>query len=530
MSTLTNNGLPDKTERPRAHDYDKHRYQWRYGRIPGEIKKDGVSMKSPFLETGVFIVHGIGDQEDADSAVSMRLGVEDALQKIELKNWSDEGRDQWILPAPYLYDGYWAKYTDLETFADDLQDDLAVLTERQAHFFRRAWAKRASGWWRSYRWMIKQGWKLVLSSEEWQETLFYGFLTILLVLFLPLTGLIPAARNFLRDYISDARLYLEPKGDFELEMVQLIDRRVGRAFLRMLGLDWDFRTLDKYKGLVVNGQPKTFDRVVWVAHSLGTVISYNVIGDILNKCQSIRDDFNGKKLTKKQNELLKNIGVVEEGIARFITFGSPLDKVLLLYQRAAPSVAASNGTHRVLRRWPDGFLSRANGKLNEAAGTGDRNLAWWINFFYISDPISGRLDEIATFIDKPGDGVSRLIRNLSPRGWRLPIDSHNRYWKDPGFATKVLEAALFGYTKEVLHLPTKRQFEDAVKEREPGISEEDIEKKYHFVRVWPEQLHNWLIGTFLFFLTVTVIAALILAWWLLKDYLWPLLQWLMMRR
>ena len=89
MSSQNENGPPDKTHRPCAHDYRKSRYQWRFGRIPDTIKKGGVPVDSPFQRTGVLIVHGIGDQDDVETAVSMRLGVEDALPKIELKNWKD---------------------------------------------------------------------------------------------------------------------------------------------------------------------------------------------------------------------------------------------------------------------------------------------------------------------------------------------------------------------------------------------------------------------------------------------------------
>jgi hypothetical protein len=53
----------------------------------------------------MFVVHGIGDQEDTDTAVALRWGIEDSLGLVERKNWDPKGKDVWILPSPYIYDG-----------------------------------------------------------------------------------------------------------------------------------------------------------------------------------------------------------------------------------------------------------------------------------------------------------------------------------------------------------------------------------------------------------------------------------------
>lgn len=46
----------------------------------------------------------------------------------------------------------------------------------------------------------------------------------------------------------------------------------------MIGLDQEFRHLNDDSDLIqAGGKPVVFNRVVWVAHGLGTVVSYNAL-------------------------------------------------------------------------------------------------------------------------------------------------------------------------------------------------------------------------------------------------------------
>ena len=64
--------LPDRSSRPRAFDFDPSRYQWRTGRAPERILKDGQEIPNPFYRSALFVVHGIGDQKDTDTLLARR--------------------------------------------------------------------------------------------------------------------------------------------------------------------------------------------------------------------------------------------------------------------------------------------------------------------------------------------------------------------------------------------------------------------------------------------------------------------------
>jgi len=106
MTSKNINDIPDKNGRPRAWEYHPQRFQWRIGRTSDQVIINGSSETTPFTKSAVFVVHGIGDQEDTDTAASMRWGIEDALPLVELKNWDPTENNAWILPAPYINDGY----------------------------------------------------------------------------------------------------------------------------------------------------------------------------------------------------------------------------------------------------------------------------------------------------------------------------------------------------------------------------------------------------------------------------------------
>ena len=474
------NHLPTKSQRPAAGDYDPRRYQWRFGRMPDAIRVCGDWEPNPFRKVGVFVVHGIGEQGDTDTAAALRWGVEDALEMIDPRTWSettDRNENAWILPAPYIYDGNWAEYADLEKFRDDLRGDLDVLTSRQLKFFKNAWKDRTRGWLKSLGWITAQGIKLIVNSPG-HKRVFYGLLTGLMAILVFAAGVFPRSRNFLTTYVNDARLYFEPKGDFEHEMVQLIDRRVGRAFLKMLGLNWELEDLAPDESLVIGGSPHRFDSVVWVAHSLGTVISFNVIGDILRRCEGIRHAAEREK-TPSNERRLENARRVEQSIKNFITMGSPIDKVWFLYK------SKDGSSNSVLRRWPEEYLP--GGKLDLFSSKD-----WWTNFFYGSDPVSGPLDSITAFVNGTTD--KKLIRNVSTARFHLPAASHGSYWRDVGVVSTILENAFSGFTKPVIHRFFDRS--DPAQER-------------LFVRSWPVWLHNWLSSFGLLLITLSAAGLIV---------------------
>ena len=485
--------IPTQRARPRAFDYRPDRYQWRIGRAPEKIRQGGKRIKNPFLETAIFVVHGIGNQKDTETAAAMRWGIEDSLGLLNYPDM-DPASDEWTLPAPYVNDGHWAQYDDLETFVDDIGGDLDHLTARQREFFTEAWRARTRGWFRSWLWMVVQGLKLILWGS-WLKKPFYVLLTVLIAVLMFVAGVWPKSRKFLITYVNDARLYMEPQGDIEHEIVQLIDRRVARAFLSTIGKTTDFKKVEPYAGVLIDGQSRSFKRVTWVAHSLGTIISFNVIGDILTRCMQIREA-HAAKHNQKSTDPCADVEDIETALSRFVTMGSPLDKICFLYAR---DKGDTSGCNSVLRKWPEEYLPGHPLDLRQKTGCmpcEEQQDSWWTNVFYGSDPISGPLDTIEEFL-----GVEKgesLIQNVSTFGWRLPLASHTGYWSDTGAVSKVIAQAYTGFTNMVWY-----GFFKLGTARNPRTL---------FVRAWPNWTHGMLSAFGLFWITALVVTAMVLGW------------------
>lgn len=457
-----------KSGRPRAYECDPVRYQTRFGRVPLTIRKEGTeeAIDNPMREFGVYVVHGIGQQVDTETAVNLRRGVEDVIPLIDPGHQGPQNENQWIVPPPYIYDGFWANYDHLKWLWG--KEEYRVLTKRQRDFFQGALLSRSGGWVKNCGWLIKQGLKLLWSGGLHRWPVYFPLTLLCILIFI--LGIVPRFRRMLTQFVNDARLYLDPQGDIELETVQRIDYRVGEAFLKMLGLNWDFQELDEKDQIQIGGRPHRFKRVIWVGHSLGSVISYNVISDLLNRCEEVR---------RETPDRIANVEIVEQGLQHFITIGSPLDKVVFLFD--------------ALREWPAQYLSRGmyrtyqgiDRKLANSESEKALRVPFWLNFFYGSDPVSGPLDQF-------NHQSQPYVKNLSTVGWRVPLVSHVAYWKDIGIVSKVLE---LGY----------REF---VKTME--------------IRFWPDRLHQWLSGIGIFTIAALV-SVTFCGIWFYRSQIWALL-------
>jgi hypothetical protein len=143
---------------------------------------------------------------------------------------------------------------------------------------------------------------------------------------------------------------------------------------------------------------------VWVAHSLGTVISYNVLSALFHKGLEI--DKTGDAEQKAGVELFRN------ALCRFVTMGSPLDKVAFLFK------------DKSIRPWPDS-KRRALVRAGEQLESSDPSeTEWWINFYHVLDPVSGSL------------GSPFICGNQPPSNQHIhtcviPGYAHVAYWTDP---------------------------------------------------------------------------------------------------
>lgn len=356
----------------------------------------------------MFLVHGIGEQKRAETAAMLRSGFEEALEAI--REWQraknvlpDPYDDAENIPPPFVFEGYWCNYADLEkTFPEDWRS----FNERERWFYGYLWKRRALSVTRTYAWIIKRQLGLldfrVLKEVGLRAWLLY--LPLQIVSFAALTFALIRHPRLVTGSLADIRLYLDPKGLVERAIVQRIDERVEAAFCRMIGLGPDFRLLRKEDLIETSGERMAFDRVVWVAHSVGTLISYNVLSDLFRRAAKL--ERNGDPEQKA------GVARFRKTLRRFVTLGSPLDKAAFLFGE------------RSLRPWPKGVRTAfLQGGERFEKNQPPEAREWWINFYHVLDPVSGSLEHTLICGEKPP--ASFHIYS----GW-IPGWAHVAYWSD----------------------------------------------------------------------------------------------------
>ncbi len=424
--------VPDKSNRPRAYEevartaaLQPVRYQWNFSLIPFNIL-DGASVQpNPFRKRAIYVVHGVGAHLLTDTSTNLRHDLERVIDDIEPRHWRAKDTDhQWILPVPFVYDGYWGDYDNYERFHPELYKRQS---DRERRFFTQLWRRRFKNLLLTSRWLSRRGWPLIRRGSL-RFGFHYLFLGLLLQVFVFIGSIRSSYRKRITRTVGDARLYLDAENDTERAIVHFIDRRVGEKFLELLGLDWDLEELSVDQQLKVAGEPHRFEEVVWVAHSLGSVISFNVISDLLHQCLRCR---------ARSPQAARNAERVERGLRQFVTIGSPLDKIWILFNEGRKHTPPSNP---VLRPWPVEYLPGGKHDLWMAAG----ERPFWKNYFYILDPVSGPLEERF----QPGvDGPRPRIVNRHTKGWRRPVLCHMSYFRDPQFLIDLLAEAYAPYCK-----------------------------------------------------------------------------------
>jgi hypothetical protein len=368
----------------------------------------------------VYVVHGIGKQRRGETAAQLYGNFDEAMEAIE--RWQKKhvsAPPPVPKHLPYTKEGYWANYDNPQ---NTLGDSWESYSDEEKDFCRELWGQRVISAGATYRWFLKQIFRLWINPVRLARTTRWGFiiawpLYVLLTLFaVPLLTIVYFRKSdVMRDYLNDIRLYVDPRGRIERSIVRKVDESLRRDVLRLVGLSSDFRPLKPEEQMPVLGQKQHFDRIIWVSHSLGTVISYNVLSDLLHEAVSM--ERSGDEQQKKGVEHLRN------RLTRFVTLGSPLDKIAVLFDTG------------VLRPLPvqtrRDFFKNAD---DITVGYFWEEKDWWINFYHVLDPVSGALN-------------NRLIcsgktpANLHTRSCIIPGLAHTSYWKDRATLRFILSRA-----------------------------------------------------------------------------------------
>jgi len=165
-----------------------------------------------------------------------------------------------------------------------------------------------------------------------------------------------------------------------------------------------------YSTGIADQHEQPYDSVVIVGHSLGSVISY----DLLNA--SINWD---------QVEYGSTRRVVER-TTRLITFGSPLDKTAFLFRTQVSS-------NRNLR---EALAARQQPLILDYQQFRPLESFKWINIYSHMDIVSGHLD----YYDHPGDPhFNPVVNRIDLQSWK-PLLAHTQYWDNEELQKALYEA------------------------------------------------------------------------------------------
>jgi hypothetical protein len=233
------------------------------------------------------------------------------------------------------------------------------------------------------------------------------------------------ARFILINYVGDIAVYVNS------------DRFSSSFSARAQILDECTAALTKLLQEHVNptdpASPYLYDRVLVAGHSLGSVIAYDTLNELLDRARSSSvtpTPFGPEDLNKLRG---------------MVTFGCPLNKIFYFFREQLPPAQA---LRRQLLDVLHGFRMmdalKAYGRQSSGPISVNPDPRWtaaeqalasgfrWINAFALADPVSGRL----SFYDLQGDDNQKIFHYLKP-GW-----AHLEYWKDPDFYTFVRKRLL----------------------------------------------------------------------------------------
>jgi hypothetical protein len=211
-------------------------------------------------------------------------------------------------------------------------------------------------------------------------------------------GLNLLVRRFLIDYLGDVTAYVAAHSANKFYQIrtgiQKLAHDVARAVYAMKDAD---------------GATLLYDRIVFVGHSLGSVIAY--------------DTLNAMLLDEETHA--PGVPVIRERTPQLITFGSPLDKTAFLFREQQPRYSQVREA-----------LAACVQPLIERYAWRDR-LQWW-NLYAGSDWIS---DPLHFYDETPArtPGAHRVDNAPDPYS-TIPLMAHTMYWRSPALGQRLLNA------------------------------------------------------------------------------------------
>ena len=213
-------------------------------------------------------------------------------------------------------------------------------------------------------------------------------------------------RTLLIQYVGDVAAYIAAH---TVNKFWEVRQQIWQAAMRVARAVYHARTADDSGYL--------YEKIIVVGHSLGSVISYDVLNGLL-----LEQGFSGKELR------------VAERTRMFLTFGSPLDKTAFVF--------------RTQKDMNSPIREVAAAAVQPMIVNYDNRPREWINLWSRADIISGKLD----YYDPPtGDNArhpsaaaaapdpratpnGKDVQNIIDPDAHTPLAAHVEYWKGRLFA------------------------------------------------------------------------------------------------
>ena len=218
-------------------------------------------------------------------------------------------------------------------------------------------------------------------------------------------------RRILVDYVGDIAVYVSA------------DKKTKGYEARSKILDGSTEALKRLLG----DKKKNFDQVIVAGHSLGSVIAYDTINELLSQVWASEDQTGqSPRPSASKDEMKKLKGLV--------TFGSPLDKISYFFREQVSERQAyraqilsflhSFQKERAGREYGDATFKYVDEDVpaDKARLFPKLEAVKWLNVYSWMDPVSGRLD------------FYTLHKDAQRHRWYFPpVAAHLKYWGDMGF-------------------------------------------------------------------------------------------------
>ena len=166
-----------------------------------------------------------------------------------------------------------------------------------------------------------------------------------------------------------------------------------------------------------------YDRVILAGHSLGSVIAYDTVNELITRVTAIPGrcgDYPQPPLTMEQLEKLRGL----------VTFGSPLDKIYYFFrQQVKEDQAIRAQILSMLHSFRKVSSGRDYGQFKFSYDLPKLEQLTWLNAWSPLDPVSGKLH----------------FYNVKKQDWffyPIPGVAHLGYWRDPKFYSFICQELL----------------------------------------------------------------------------------------